>query len=160
MRRTIGVAGLIVAGMLGGCQRVQDGRPPKVRYGEEACAFCRMIISDERFTAALRTETGDVLKFDDIGCLIQHEPDQLRPGVTYWVRDWSGPGWLKARDATFIHCASVVSPMGHGLAAIPRGRSSGALVSGPTSRTLQFNELPGFLADSRRAGAADPPTPK
>ena len=92
MKPILVLAGLIAAGLLAGCRPVDLSRPPAVRFGEEACASCRMIISDERFAAALVTATGEILKFDDIGCLIRQEADQARPEVVYWVRNFQGQG--------------------------------------------------------------------
>jgi copper chaperone NosL len=153
------MAWLLSAGVLAGCQRVDMSLPPTVRFGEEACASCRMIISDDRFAAALVTESGDALNFDDIGCLIQHEAGDLRPGVAYWVRSFQGSRWLRARDATFIHSASVASPMGHGLAALPTAQAAKELATGPTTRTLQFSELPRLLAGSPREAPSHLPRP-
>jgi copper chaperone NosL len=141
MRRINATAWLIAAGLLAGCQRIDTG-PPTVRFGEEACAGCRMIISDERFAAAVVTADGDALKFDDIGCLIEHEADQVRPDAAYWVRDSRSREWLDARQAVFVHSPSVASPMGFGLAARPPGPAADE----PAGRTLRFDELPGFLA--------------
>jgi copper chaperone NosL len=146
---------LVSAGWLAGCQPVDTSRPPTVRFGEEACASCRMIISDERFAAALVTATGEALKFDDIGCLFHHEAGQARPEVAYWVRNVKGQGWLKARDATFLHSTGIVSPMGFGLAAVPAGEAADELAADPISRSLRFSELPGFLADPPRETPSD-----
>ena len=157
MRRKSETAWLVVLGAICGCHGVDTSRPPSVRFGEEACDSCRMIISDERFAAALVTATGDALKFDDIGCLIQHESNQLRPEVTYWVRDYKGQGWLNAREATFIRSASVVSPMGHGLAALPFGRSAEELGTNTPARPMRFSELPGFVADQARESTRNSP---
>jgi copper chaperone NosL len=106
-----------------------------------------MIIGDERFAAALVTATGDALKFDDIGCLIEHEGDRLRPDVAYWVRDSRSGGWLNAREATFVQSPSIVSPMGYGLAALPAAQAPDPKSSVPDRRMLRFHELPGFLTD-------------
>ena len=144
---------LMTAGLIAGCRPVDTGRPPTVRFGEEACASCRMIIGDEHFAAALVAPTGDALKFDDIGCLVEHEAGRLRPDVAYWVRDAESREWLDAREATFDHSPSVASPMGFGLAAHPADRAAG----GPNARTLRFHELPGFLADRLREAESDRP---
>jgi copper chaperone NosL len=100
-----------------------------------------MIISDERFAAALVTSTGDALKFDDIGCLVEHEAGQLRPDVAYWVRDSQSGAWLNAREAIFVHSPSVVSPMGYGLAARPADQAADEPAAGPDRRILRFHEL-------------------
>jgi len=157
MRLKSETAWLIVLGAFCGCHGVDTSRPPSVRFGEEACASCRMIISDERFAAALVTATGDALKFDDIGCLIQHESNQIRPEIAYWVRDYKGKGWLNAREATFIRSASVLSPMGHGLAALPAGHIAEELVTSPPGRSMRFSELPGFVEDRGHENAPHSP---
>jgi copper chaperone NosL len=142
---------VIFGSVLAGCRPTDTSRPPTVLFGEEACASCRMIIGDEHFAAALVTPEGEALKFDDIGCLIEHESERLRPDVVYWVRDTTSREWLDARAATFVHSPSVASPMGFGLAAHPSGRS----VTEPKGRMLRFPELPGFLADQRRDAESD-----
>jgi copper chaperone NosL len=144
---------LVAAGLIAGCRPVDIRRPPTVRFGEEACAWCRMIIGDEHFAAALVAPTGDALKFDDIGCLVEHEAGRLRPEVAYWVRDAGGRGWLDAREARFDHSPSVASPMGFGLAAHPDDRAADE----SNARMLRFHELPGFLADRQREAESDRP---
>jgi copper chaperone NosL len=151
MRGTIGIiAAVVCGGMVGGCG-VNPSQPPSIRYGEEACAHCRMIISDDRFAAALVTDTGETLKFDDIGCLVEHEADRQRSAVTYWVRSFKEDNWLDARTAAYVRSDEVQSPMGYGLAALP----ATAREAGPA---LQFADLPAALA-ARRRGPEKPPTP-
>jgi len=118
-----------------------------------------MIISDERYASALVTEEGDTLKFDDLGCLIQHESAGVRPTTAYWVRDFRGDAWLNARDAIFVHSKSIVSPMGFGLASAPTTEAAAELAKEPDSRTLRFDELKGFLSASSSERPAPAPTP-
>lgn len=153
MRRPEIAIVFILAGLPAGCRPVDTGRPPTVRFGEEACASCRMIIGDEHFAAALVNPTGEALKFDDIGCLIESESERIRPDVAYWVRDAGSGEWLDARSATFVHSPGVVSPMGFGLAAHPAGRAA----SEPKGRMLRFQELPGYLAERSQEAESDRP---
>jgi Cu-processing system permease protein len=145
MKRRRGIALLFASGMMLGCGKPDLSRPPGLRWGEEACAGCRMIISDERFAAALVSETREVLKFDDIDCLILHEGQCLEDGTVYWVRDFTGARWIKAREATFVYSTSLVTPMNHGLAALPSIDAASKLAEDRSGRTLQFNELPGIV---------------
>jgi copper chaperone NosL len=141
MNARLGVLALACGGFLGGCG-TDLGRPPTVRYGEEACAHCRMIISDDRFAAALVIKGGETLKFDDVGCLVEREADQgAPPGSAYWVRDFDGGGWLDARLASYVHSAEVHSPMGYGLTAL----APKSLKAGPG---LRFADLPRAVAAS------------
>lgn len=142
MRRVIGMTWLIAAGLLAGCRPIEHG-PPTVRFGEEACAACRMIISDERFAAAVVTADGDVRKFDDIGCLVEHESGRIPPDAACWVRDSRSGEWLDARQAIFIHSPSIASPMGFGLAARP----TDAAADESAGWKLRFDELHGFLTE-------------
>jgi copper chaperone NosL len=153
MRRIDGRVWIMAAGLVAGCQPVDVSRPPTIRFGEETCASCRMIIGDEHFAAALVAPTGDALKFDDIGCLVEHEAGRLRPELAYWVRDAVSREWLDAREASFVHSPSVASPMGFGLAAHRAGASAG----GPSGRTFRFRELPGVLADRLREAESERP---
>jgi copper chaperone NosL len=147
MKPVTGFAWLVSAGFLAGCWPVDINTPPTVRFGEEACASCRMIISDERFAAALVTAAGDTLKFDDIGCLVKHEAGRVRPNATCWVRSFRGQEWLKAPDATFLRAPGISSPMGYGLAALSDGRTAEELATHRGSRSFRFGELPGFVAE-------------
>jgi copper chaperone NosL len=147
MKPVAGVAWLVGAGFVAGCGPVDINRPPTVRFGEDACASCRMIISDDRFAAALVTTAGDTLKFDDIGCLVQHEAGRVRPDATCWVRSFQGQEWLKAPDAAFFHAPGISSPMGYGLAALSDGRTAEGLATRQGARSFRFGELPGFLAE-------------
>jgi copper chaperone NosL len=136
--------------LLAGCGPTDKNRPPTVRFGAEACAHCRMIISDERFAAARVGLDGEILKFDDFGCLLEREANDVRPAAACWVHNFRGPQWLNARAAIFVAAPNVVSPMGHGLAAVPSVQEARELATDPASRTLRFSELPGFLAEARR----------
>ncbi len=114
-----------------------------------------MIISDERFAAARVTEAGDVLKFDDVGCLIQNETQGPGKGAMYWVRDFSGHGWISARDATFVYSTNLVSPMNHGLAALPSQEAARKLAADRAGRTLRFSELPSVVGNGPPESASN-----
>jgi len=141
---------LVFAGFLTGCGRHDLSQPPNVRFGDEACAYCRMIISDQRFAAAIVDQAGEALKFDDLGCLVEHEAEQFRPSVAYWVRGYDGQRWLNAREATFVHSRGIVSPMNHGLAAFDDARPAEKAAHETASRVLQFDELSGFIRQQLR----------
>jgi copper chaperone NosL len=132
-----------------GCGPADTSRPPSVRFGEEACAFCRMIISDERFAAARVSAGGEVLKFDDLGCLLRHEATQTQPAAAYWVHDFRGQDWLNAREAIYVASGRVASPMGYGLAAVATAQAAREMATALAGRTLRFGDLAGFLRETR-----------
>jgi nitrous oxide reductase accessory protein NosL len=108
-----------------------------------------MIISDERFAAARVSASGEVLKFDDLGCLLRHEAHDPRTAAAYWVHDFRGPDWLNSREAVYVASTKVASPMGYGLAAVPNAQAARDMASDSAGRTLRFGDLAGFLAKTR-----------
>ncbi|HEX3157919.1 MAG TPA: nitrous oxide reductase accessory protein NosL [Gemmatimonadaceae bacterium] len=94
--------------------------PRAIQYGSEACGYCRMTISDERYGAQLVTTTGKVHTFDSVECLASYYLAQDDPAVvrSVWVSDFRRPGTLvRAEDARFIRGGTQHSPMGLGLTA-------------------------------------------
>jgi copper chaperone NosL len=115
-----------------------------------------MIISDERFAAALTTEVGDTAKFDDVGCLVEHEVGGIKESTTYWVRDFKADAWLDACQATFMRSKTVASPMGFGLLAMRLPPIAGEQRDSD-GRILRFHELSGLIASDR---GGDPDSPR
>lgn len=131
----------VATGLLGSCRETVPVAPPVIDYGEEVCAVCGMIISDERFAAGLVAEGPDGLEaraFDDIGCLLDDEAlHGNRPVAGRWVRDFRTDRWRPADTAVFVHSAAVHSPMSYGLAACGDDASAQLLLA----------EFPGELLD-------------
>lgn len=162
---------LIIAmttGLLGGCGEAVPIAPPDIHYGDDVCAVCGMIISDDRFAAGLVAEGPGGLEaraFDDIGCLLDdlalHE-DRLVAGR--WVRDFRTDQWRRAGTAVFVHSAAVHSPMSYGLAACGDDTSARVLLAEFPGEVLDFGAVrERFESDqlvmipSRRDGAPDDP---
>ncbi len=100
-----------------------DGKPPagpaEVHYGEDVCDRCKMIISDQRFAAQYRANTGQVKKFDDFGCMaaeLGNDGGKDEVGGIY-VTDFTTSAWLDARKAHYLKSPDIASPMGYGIAA-------------------------------------------
>lgn len=106
---------------------------PKVRLGEERCAFCTMSIDDARFAAAWRTPSGAEKHFDDIGCMVDaYRKDGPAEGTRFWVHDYRGAAWLKADSATYVVSSTIRTPMAYGVAAFASAADATAAV--PTAR--------------------------
>jgi len=84
-----------------------------IAFGWDACAECRMIVSDRRFGAQLVTTTGKAITFDSIACLRKYVG---RTGGTgeVWVVDANHPGTLVREAAAQIIVADTAMhpPMG------------------------------------------------
>ncbi|HET6574401.1 MAG TPA: nitrous oxide reductase accessory protein NosL [Fimbriiglobus sp.] len=147
MKRLPLLAALTVAAF--GCGG--DG-PPNVRYGQEECAHCRMIVNDDRFAAAVTTG-GEAHKFDEVGCLIDYLADHSDAGTRLWVRGYRSETWLDARAAYFAHGPKLQTPMGAGLAAAATKEEADALAAEWGGRVLRFDELAEFLKKQAEAGS-------
>jgi copper chaperone NosL len=109
---------LVIACALIACSSVPDA-PTAIDYNHEACSHCHMLIGDPRYAAQLVTADGDVVDFDDPGCLIAYLA-QAHPATRHvWFRDAQADRWLTAEQVSFAPAAET--PMGWGLAATRGG---------------------------------------
>jgi len=95
--------------------------PVPVVWDAEVCAHCKMHVGDPRFAAQLQTTRGDVLNFDDPGCLLEYLGSHDTSVHAIYFRNHLADGWLSDVEAAFI--AADDSPMGYGFAAVPKGTS-------------------------------------
>lgn len=118
IRTALVVVGVLI--LLGGCSRNEGMTPPKVHYGEDVCALCVMIISDERFAAAIVAPADGerfVALYDDIGDMLVDDEAMSRPGAVMWVHDFDSSEWIDARSAFYCAKSELVTPMASGIAA-------------------------------------------
>jgi copper chaperone NosL len=107
---------LTAAWLLAGCTR----SPQPIAYGGDACDYCRMVISDQRYGAELVTAKGKVHKFDSVECLAAYYLERRGEGsvASVWVADFQRPGTLvPAEAARYLRVSGPASPMGKGLMA-------------------------------------------
>lgn len=127
--------------------------PPEIRYGEDICAACNMIISDPRFAAAYVHQLGpgryQSTVFDDIGDMLIHAEKHPEHTVVRWyVHDYTTEEWLDATQAHFVFSNRLNTPMGHGIAAHTGLASAEAMARELDGQVLDWN---GLLAQ-RQAG--------
>lgn len=110
------VLGALVLGALvlgAGCGRGEVA-PEPLAVGQEACAFCRMTVSQPEFAAQL-VVPGELPKFfDDLGCL-QAYLTSTTPGPeggVVFVADHRTRDWVQAEAAVFTRVAGLATPMG------------------------------------------------
>jgi copper chaperone NosL len=118
-------------------QRLPRG-PQPVAWDREACAECRMHVGEPGFAAQLQTLDGEVLNFDDPGCLLRYQAER-RPRVhAIYFHRRDQDGWLSAEQTAFVHAEA--SPMGYDLAVVERG----------TPSALSYEEAKRRVVESRR----------
>ncbi len=141
------------------CRQAPPHGPPEVHWGEDACAQCRMIVSERRFAAALWLRDRGRYEprvFDDVGCLVRylHGRDETTV-MGPWVWPYRGAsGWKLAREAAFVRAPGLETPMGYGIVAFAdEARAASFAAEHPGSQVLAWSAV--RKLDLRRR----PPTP-
>ncbi|MDX1664754.1 MAG: nitrous oxide reductase accessory protein NosL [Candidatus Promineifilaceae bacterium] len=115
--------------------------PPEIRYGEDLCDDCHMIIDDPRFASAYVTEEGEFRLFDDIGDMYRYA-DRTGDSVrAFWVHDYHSEEWLESDSATFVYSPALLTPMGWGLAAFADRETAAAFQAEEGGDLLTAAEL-------------------
>lgn len=140
---------LVAAALIGGfafvvvrSQAMPEGPRPVV-WDREACAECRMTVSDPRFACQLQTTDGQVLDFDDPGCLFHYMAEHDPAVRALYFRASDEDRWLARDEVAFV--AGPHSPMGYDLAAVPAGHPSTMDFAAARTRALtreSFHDAP------------------
>lgn len=144
-----GLAALLV--LQGACARAPAWPPAaaELRPGEEACAECRMFVSDPRFAAQRHSHEGTLEWFDDLGCLLErHVPLGIDPQGVF-VRAFEGGSWLRGDVAIAVRSQEIASPMGYGWRAYATIEEARAVAAGDAS--AEVLPLAGLLRDGTAA---------
>ncbi len=69
----------------------------------DACAWCRMIVSDQKTAAQIVAPGEDPLFFDDLACLRQYRADHhpLSNKASVYVADHRTGEWVRAGNAVY-----------------------------------------------------------
>lgn len=114
---------IVAAALLAGCGEAPTLDAPDVRWGQDTCDVCGMILSDERFAGAVVTiEAGErrVALFDDIGEMLaaqRRAPSPPKYPQRLWVTDSDTKQWIDAESAHYLKSDQLHTPMGFGVAA-------------------------------------------
>lgn len=88
-------------------------QPGELDTRNDACAHCRMAVSDARFAGQLAAPGEEPRFFDDLGCLrdwLAKKPPLPRGAVAF-VADHRTREWVRASRAVFTHRPSLETPM-------------------------------------------------
>lgn len=90
--------------------------PVPIRFNEDQCAYCQMIISDQRYGTELITTKGKIYKFDSIECLAAYLIEDKKDAKnlqSIWTIDFKYPEkFIDAKEAWYLHSDLLKSPMG------------------------------------------------
>jgi len=151
---SIALAAIVVALAIGAVvfalRPGKPGGPEAIVWGRDTCAECKMHLSEKGFAAEAIAPSGQIAKYDDIGCLLRALAAQ--GDTKAWVQDHTTSAWVEAEQAAYVRAASVKTPMGHGLVAFADKAAATAFAKEHRGQLTTWSEL-------RRAppGAAEPP---
>ncbi len=106
-------------------QQLPDGVVP-VAWDRTVCAHCRMHVGEPGFAAQAQLKDGQVLNFDDPGCLLQWMDKNQAPLHAAYVHHHKADRWLPLAQAGFVHV--MPTPMGFGLGAVDANTSDAITV--------------------------------
>ena len=120
--------------------------PPEIRYGEDLCDECNMIISDARFAAGYAYEVSpgryESKAFDDIGDMLVHAEKQTGDKVSAWyVHDYATEEWTDATEAVYVVSPDLPTPMGYGILAFSDPAAAQQAAAEAGAELLSWDEL-------------------
>lgn len=129
----VGAGAALLAGLTGvvffwPAQRVG---PEPIVYGRDACAHCRMHISQPGFAGELRDHDGVLTRYDDIGCMLRAMIAMHQEIPEAWVEDHTSGEFIPLLIAQLVRGAAGDTPMGSGIVAF---RDEGAAAAYAQSR--------------------------
>jgi len=139
------MVGVLAAGCGGGAPE-----PAALDAGKEACAFCRMTVSQAEFASQV-VAPGELPKFfDDLGCLGSYltGTPEVPPSAVIFVTDHRTKAWVRAEDAVFSRVPSLATPMSSHLVAHAStdSRDADSIVAGSSAVPLGDVVPPAWLA--------------
>lgn len=140
MRKAIGFLVLVL--MTVTCSNSPDlETPPEIRYGEDACDRCLMIINEARYAASYVTEAGDVRRFDDIGEMFAYTQEVPETIIVFWVHDYEKEEWIKGNEAHYVAADGLRTPMGFDIVAFSTLEEAESLAAETGGTVHTFNSL-------------------
>ncbi len=111
---------IAVMSLASACFRNRDQGPREINFDRDICATCLMGLAERNFTAQSVNTHGDVVWFDDLGCLVKYmETDDWekfdgKDAISY-IADSKTGEWINVNDAWFTF--GDHTPMGYGYSA-------------------------------------------
>jgi copper chaperone NosL len=135
-KRNIAVATLLLMFSIQSCSQ----GPQPIKYGSEACDFCKMTIMDKKFACEWVTDKGKVYRFDDIHCLLSFRKADNSKGTAY-INDFTvNKEFTKAANLYYVKSDELKTPMNGNVAAFLNEASQGDFLNGHSGKKLSWSE--------------------
>jgi copper chaperone NosL len=132
---------------LGGCRA--EG-PIDIDTSADACSRCRMSIDQARHAGEIVTASGEVRKYDSLGCLASDYREGRngtgRDARGIYVIDYKTGKWIDARSAHYAFAGLATDHMGYGVAALEKREDAIAVAGGGADKVVSWDR---FLAETR-----------
>lgn len=117
-------------------------QPAPLDTRNEACAACRMAVSEARFAGQI-VAPGELPRFfDDLGCLAGFVKAGHAPAkATAFVADHRTGAWVRAAGAVYTRVAGLATPMGSHVIAHKDAASRDADPDAKTGVAVSVSEL-------------------
>ena len=123
--------------------------PSSIKIGKDACSYCKMTVSDNRFGVILVTEKGKNFIFDDPQCLASylHSPKNspqnstLQKSGIYFTNFIGAHLLVNANEAFIIKSQQIHGPMNGSYAAFSNKDSAMLYILHNTGSIVKLNEL-------------------
>lgn len=116
IKKAVGAVSAVVVLGLMSC----NTGPEPIKPGVDACNFCKMTITDNRFGGEIITEKGKVFKFDDMHCLLAFKKTNAINNndikEIYLINFDEPHNFIEAPKAFLLKSDELRSPMGGNIA--------------------------------------------
>ena len=142
---------LVLSVLCAGCAR-GELKPEPLDLGREACAYCRMTVS-QAGVASQVLAPGELPRFfDDLGCLAHFlkGTSDVAEGSVIYVADHRTREWVRADEAVFSRVPMLSTPMSSHLAAHASAASKEADSSAAAGSLVPLSEIVPAAWQSKR----------
>lgn len=115
--------------------------PEPIRYGRDACARCRMLLSEPGFAGEIRDARGALTRYDDVGCLVRALRETRIQTPEAWIEDHQAGQLVPLLTATLVAGERVRTPMGYGIVAFADAQAARAFAAAHGARVVPIEEL-------------------
>ncbi len=135
-------AGILMLGMVTflSCSTAQ---PRAIKINQDACAYCKMTITEAPFAAQLTTLKGRQYVFDDITCLVSYKKENTAiPYDRFYVADFCSPfSFVDLEHAILLQSDMLRSPMGGNIGGFAVKDSAAVYQSRYNTQTISWAQL-------------------
>lgn len=115
--------------------------PQPIKYGSDACDFCKMTIMQKKFANEWVTDKGKVYRFDDLHCLLSFRKTDKSNGTAY-INDYTEKQeFVKANDMFFVESKEINAPMGGHIAAFGDKVAAGEFAKNNNGQVLSWQQV-------------------